>query len=68
MKKQRSATEGKANGCANRVESRACSSYPEVKPAIDEVNEETTFGDRRESQWLREPGGSVWGRSGTTPP
>ena len=25
------------NGCANRVESRACSSYPEVKPAIDEV-------------------------------
>ena len=28
------------NGCANRVESRACSSYPEVKPAIDEVNKE----------------------------
>ena len=26
------------NGCANRAESRACSSYPEVKPAIDEVN------------------------------
>ena len=30
---------GIRNGCANRVESRACSSYAEVKPAIDEVNE-----------------------------
>ena len=29
---------GIRNGCANRVESLACSSYPEVKPAIDEVN------------------------------
>ena len=28
------------NGCANRTQSRARSSYAEVKPAIDEVNEE----------------------------
>ena len=28
------------NGCANRMQSRARSSYAEVKPAIDEVNEE----------------------------
>ena len=27
------------NGCANRTQSRACLSYAEVKPAIDEVNE-----------------------------
>lgn len=27
------------NGCANRTKSRACSSYAEVKPAIEEVNE-----------------------------
>ena len=26
------------NGCANREESQACLSYPEVQPAIDEVN------------------------------
>ena len=27
------------NCCANRMQSRARSSYAEVKPAIDEVNE-----------------------------
>ena len=27
------------NGCANRTQSRACSSYAKVQPAIDEVNE-----------------------------
>ena len=26
------------NGCANRTQSRACSSYAKVKPVIDEVN------------------------------
>ncbi|MCI6828479.1 MAG: hypothetical protein MR924_04330 [Prevotella sp.] len=26
------------NGCANRTQSRACLSYAEVKPAIDEAN------------------------------
>ena len=29
---------GMRNCCANRMQSRACSSYAEVKPAIDEVN------------------------------
>ena len=33
------------NGCANRRQSQARLSYAEVKPVIDEVNEE----------WLREP-------------
>ena len=28
----------KSMGCANREESQACLSYPEVQPAIDEVN------------------------------
>ena len=28
------------NGCANRMQSRDCSSYAKVKPAIDEVNDE----------------------------
>ena len=35
------------NGCANRMQSQACSSYAEVKPAIYEANEE--FFDR----WIR---------------
>ena len=33
------------NGCANRRQSQTRLSYAEVKPVIDEVNEE----------WLREP-------------
>ena len=48
MKKQRSAAEGKANGCANREQSRACSNYAKVKPAIDEVNEESLSHRSRE--------------------
>ena len=38
---------GIRNCCANRMQSRACSSYAEVKPAIDEVNE--AFFDN----WIR---------------
>ena len=34
----RKAVEIIGNCCANRMQSRACSSYAEVKPAIDEVN------------------------------
>ena len=40
------------NGCANRTQSRACSSYAEVQPALDKVNGtdpnvEMTLGDSR---------------------
>ena len=38
---------GIRNCCANRMQSRVCSSYAEVKPAIDEVNE--AFFDN----WIR---------------
>ena len=33
-----SQTSTKSMGCANRTQSRACSSYAEVQPDIDEVN------------------------------